>query len=165
MGAADRDVCSLLDQFADAECAKKALEQLNGFELAGRPMKVGHVTERGDSAAPSFLDSEEQERSGADLGNPGGLQMMARLSEGEMFSLQFSQVGVLLLICALPVHRYGPSHGSFSPAGSADEWGDCYRSNGGGFRSAQLRTAHLWLSQLLCCSADLHQGAPRLPNK
>ncbi|KAF7653697.1 hypothetical protein LDENG_00079650 [Lucifuga dentata] len=26
--------------FADAECAKKALEQLNGFELAGRPMKL-----------------------------------------------------------------------------------------------------------------------------
>nr|6PAI_D Chain D, RNA-binding protein 39 [Homo sapiens] len=34
--------------FSDSECAKKALEQLNGFELAGRPMKVGHVTERTD---------------------------------------------------------------------------------------------------------------------
>nr|6Q0R_D Chain D, RNA-binding protein 39 [Homo sapiens]6Q0V_D Chain D, RNA-binding protein 39 [Homo sapiens]6Q0W_D Chain D, RNA-binding protein 39 [Homo sapiens] len=35
--------------FSDSECAKKALEQLNGFELAGRPMKVGHVTERTDA--------------------------------------------------------------------------------------------------------------------
>uniref|UniRef100_A0A8C4X8R9 RNA binding motif protein 39b n=1 Tax=Erpetoichthys calabaricus TaxID=27687 RepID=A0A8C4X8R9_ERPCA len=47
-----------------------ALEQLNGFELAGRPMKVGHVTERTDaSTASSFLDSDELERTGIDLGN------------------------------------------------------------------------------------------------
>ncbi|NXS00038.1 RBM39 protein, partial [Oxylabes madagascariensis] len=56
-------------QFSDSECAKKALEQLNGFELAGRPMKVGHVTERTDaSSASSFLDSDELERTGIDLG-------------------------------------------------------------------------------------------------
>ncbi|TNN36722.1 RNA-binding protein 39 [Liparis tanakae] len=68
-------------QFADAECAKKALEQLNGFELAGRPMKVGNVTERSD-AFSSFLDSDELERSGIDLGTTGRLQLMARLAEG-----------------------------------------------------------------------------------
>uniref|UniRef100_A0A673HHY9 RNA-binding protein 39-like n=1 Tax=Sinocyclocheilus rhinocerous TaxID=307959 RepID=A0A673HHY9_9TELE len=69
--------------FADAECAKKALEQLNGFELAGRPMKVGNVTERSDaSSASSFLDSDELERTGIDLGTTGRLQLMARLAEG-----------------------------------------------------------------------------------
>uniref|UniRef100_A0A3Q3XCF4 RRM domain-containing protein n=1 Tax=Mola mola TaxID=94237 RepID=A0A3Q3XCF4_MOLML len=69
--------------FADGECAKKALEQLNGFELAGRPMKVGHVTERIDaSAASSFLDNDELDRSGIDLGTTGRLQLMARLAEG-----------------------------------------------------------------------------------
>lgn len=74
-------------QFADAECAKKALEQLNGFELAGRPMKVGHVTERTDaSTASSFLDSDELERTGIDLGTTGRLQLMARLAEGENLS-------------------------------------------------------------------------------
>uniref|UniRef100_A0A3B5L417 RNA binding motif protein 39b n=1 Tax=Xiphophorus couchianus TaxID=32473 RepID=A0A3B5L417_9TELE len=68
--------------FADAECAKKALEQLNGFELAGRPMKVGHVTERSDSStASSFLDNDELERTGIDLGTTGRLQLMARLAE------------------------------------------------------------------------------------
>uniref|UniRef100_A0A3P9QAP5 RNA binding motif protein 39a n=1 Tax=Poecilia reticulata TaxID=8081 RepID=A0A3P9QAP5_POERE len=68
--------------FADAECAKKALEQLNGFELAGRPMKVGHVTERTDAAAASsFLDNDELDRSGVDLGTTGRLQLMARLAE------------------------------------------------------------------------------------
>ncbi|XP_017323902.1 RNA-binding protein 39b isoform X1 [Ictalurus punctatus] len=69
--------------FADAECAKRALEQLNGFELAGRPMKVGHVTERSDgSSASSFLDNDELERTGIDLGTTGRLQLMARLAEG-----------------------------------------------------------------------------------
>nr|XP_046221055.1 RNA-binding protein 39-like isoform X2 [Oncorhynchus gorbuscha] len=69
--------------FADAECAKKALEQLNGFELAGRPMKVGNVTERTDSStASSFLDNDELERTGIDLGTTGRLQLMARLAEG-----------------------------------------------------------------------------------
>ncbi|XP_061899249.1 RNA-binding protein 39-like isoform X1 [Entelurus aequoreus] len=69
--------------FADAECAKKALEQLNGFELAGRPMKLGHVTERSDgSSAASFLDNDELDRSGIDLGTTGRLQLMARLAEG-----------------------------------------------------------------------------------
>ena len=33
--------------YNEAEDAKKAIEHLNGFELAGRPMKVGHVTEAG----------------------------------------------------------------------------------------------------------------------
>ena len=76
---------SLLKKFADAECAKKALEQLNGFELAGRPMKVGHVTERSDSStASSFLDNDELERTGIDLGTTGRLQLMARLAEGSL---------------------------------------------------------------------------------
>ena len=35
-------------QFAEAECARRALEQLHGFELAGRAMRVGQVAERPD---------------------------------------------------------------------------------------------------------------------
>lgn len=88
--------CTLI-QFADAECAKKALEQLNGFELAGRPMKVGHVTERTDaSTASSFLDNDELERTGIDLGTTGRLQLMARLAEGRE-----KNVCVCSLLCSL----------------------------------------------------------------
>ena len=47
-------------------------------------MKVGHVTERTDASnASSFLDSDELERTGIDLGTTGRLQLMARLAEGE----------------------------------------------------------------------------------
>lgn len=74
--------------FHDSEDAKKALEQLNGFELAGRPMKVGHVTERSDtSQGPSFLDSDELDRTGIDLGATGRLQLMAKLAEGTGFEI------------------------------------------------------------------------------
>lgn len=59
-------------QFRNADDAKKALEQLNGFELAGRPMKVGNVTERTDlMQGPSLLDTDELDRSGIDLGATG----------------------------------------------------------------------------------------------
>ena len=51
-------------------------------------MKVGHVTERTDaSSASSFLDSDELERTGIDLGTTGRLQLMARLAEGKFILL------------------------------------------------------------------------------
>ncbi|XP_050398993.1 RNA-binding protein 39 isoform X1 [Patella vulgata] len=75
--------------FPEAEDAKKALEQLNGFELAGRPMKVGHVTERMAEmqAGGSMLDCEEMDRAGIDLGATGRLQLMAKLAEGTGFQI------------------------------------------------------------------------------
>ncbi|CAI9563444.1 unnamed protein product [Staurois parvus] len=70
--------------FSDAECARRALDQLNGFELAGRPMKVGHVTDRGDGSTDvSFLDNDDLARSGIDLGATGRLHLMAKLAEGK----------------------------------------------------------------------------------
>ncbi|XP_037831056.1 RNA-binding protein 39 isoform X2 [Kryptolebias marmoratus] len=61
--------------FADAESAKKALEQLNGFELAGRPMKVGHVTERNEASTASCFLSDELELTGVDQGTTSSLQL------------------------------------------------------------------------------------------
>merc|ERR1711860_136281 len=61
-------------------------EQMNGFELAGRPMKVGHVTE--NAAGGNYvqikdgLDSEEADKTGIDLGATGRLALMAKLAEG-----------------------------------------------------------------------------------
>ncbi|XP_076325212.1 RNA-binding protein 39-like isoform X2 [Tachypleus tridentatus] len=74
--------------FYNSEDARKALDQLNGFELAGRPMKVGNVTERTDSSyGASFLDSEELDRTGIGLGATGRLQLMAKLAEGTGFEI------------------------------------------------------------------------------
>lgn len=71
--------------FSDSECARRALEQLNGFELAGRPMRVGHVTERLDGGTDITFPDGEQE---LDLGSAGGrLQLMAKLAEGSGIQL------------------------------------------------------------------------------
>ena len=64
------DVSSIPDsrnaffQFKSSEDAMKAMTQLNGFELAGRAMKVGHVTEKNDGMAHDELDTDEMERQG-----------------------------------------------------------------------------------------------------
>ncbi|CAG5125635.1 unnamed protein product [Candidula unifasciata] len=78
--------------FANSEDAQKALDQLNGFELAGRPMKVGHVTERSAENAQAGghgiqLDTDELDRAGIDLGATGRLQLMAKLAEGTGFQI------------------------------------------------------------------------------
>ena len=70
--------------FRNAADGKKALEQLNGFELAGRPMKVDNVTERTDDIlqGAQSLDTDELDRTGFDLGATGRLQLMFKLAEG-----------------------------------------------------------------------------------
>ncbi|XP_058709174.1 probable RNA-binding protein 23 isoform X3 [Poecile atricapillus] len=86
--------------FSEAECARRALEQLNGFELAGRPMRVGQVSERPDGSADvafpegpgpapaatpghALTCGEEPE-----LGTAAGrLQLMAKLAEGSGLQL------------------------------------------------------------------------------
>jgi len=67
--------------YYEAEDAKKAMEHLNGFELAGRPMKVGHVTESGVPTGPNPIDQDD-DRAGYDLGATGRLALMAKLAEG-----------------------------------------------------------------------------------
>ncbi|XP_036958191.1 RNA-binding protein 39-like isoform X1 [Acanthopagrus latus] len=103
--------------FADTECAKKALEQLNGFELAGRPMKVGHVTERTDAfTASSFLDSDELERTGIDLGTTGRLQLMARLAEGTGLQIPPATQQALQMSGAIAIGAMAAVSAAMNPA-------------------------------------------------
>ncbi|XP_041835924.1 RNA-binding protein 39-like [Melanotaenia boesemani] len=103
--------------FSDAECAKKALEQLNGFELAGRPMKVGHVTERTDpSMASSFLDNDELERTGIDLGTTGRLQLMARLAEGTGLQIPPAAQQALQMSGAIAIGAMAAVSAAMNPA-------------------------------------------------
>lgn len=87
---------SSIQQFHNADDAKKALEQLNGFELAGRPMKVGNVTERLDVNTNASLDTDEMDRSGIDLGATGRLQLMFKLAEGAGLAVPQAAANALL---------------------------------------------------------------------
>ncbi|XP_013116246.1 RNA-binding protein 39 isoform X2 [Stomoxys calcitrans] len=88
--------------YHNAEDAKKALEQLNGFELAGRPMKVGNVTER-LNINTSSLDTDEMDRSGIDLGATGRLQLMFKLAEGAGLAVPQAAANALLATAPQPV--------------------------------------------------------------
>jgi len=80
-----------------ADDAKKALEQLNGFELAGRPMKVGNVTERLDIERNyNNLDIDELDRTGIDLGATGRLQLMFKLAEAAGLEIPKSAAEALM---------------------------------------------------------------------
>ncbi|VDO68367.1 unnamed protein product [Schistosoma margrebowiei] len=72
--------------YVNSDDAKKALDQLNGFELAGRPMKVSNKSVTfnflGESCNRTALDNDEADRSGVDLGTTGRLALMAKLAEG-----------------------------------------------------------------------------------
>ncbi|CAB4009583.1 RNA-binding 39-like isoform X4 [Paramuricea clavata] len=68
-------------QFRDPDSAKRAMEQMNGFELAGRPIKVGPVTERSDSGGMSFLDDEEYEKGGIEMNAAARAALMQKLSQ------------------------------------------------------------------------------------
>ena len=100
----------VLLQYAEAEDAKKALEQMNGFELAGRPMKVGNVTERSDApVGPAGLDSDELDRHGIDLGATGRLALMAKLAEGTGLRLPQAANQALSTAVANAQSQQGPS--------------------------------------------------------
>ncbi|KRZ80330.1 RNA-binding protein 39 [Trichinella papuae] len=90
--------------FYNSEDAKRAMEQLNGFELAGRPMKVGHVTEHQNSLFQPSLDSDELDRSGIDLGTTGRLQLMAKLAEGT--GMELPQVAKQMLSAQPQQHQH-----------------------------------------------------------
>lgn len=98
--------------FYNCDDAKKALEQLNGFEIAGRPMKVGNVTERIDlqSQGPSLLDSDELDRSGIDLGATGRLQLMFKLAETAGMQVPAAAANALSMATGQPVIPQVQSH-------------------------------------------------------
>uniref|UniRef100_A0A8C5VGA4 RNA binding motif protein 23 n=1 Tax=Microcebus murinus TaxID=30608 RepID=A0A8C5VGA4_MICMU len=97
--------------FSDSECARRALEQLNGFELAGRPMRVGQVTERPDGGTDITFPDGDQE---LDLGSASGrLQLMAKLAEGSGIQLPTAaaaaQAAALQLNGAVPLGALNPA--------------------------------------------------------
>jgi RNA-binding protein 39 len=70
-------------QFTNADDAKKAMEQLNNFELANRPIKVAPFIEKPtDIGQIANLDYEELDKTGVNLGPSGKLALMAKLAHG-----------------------------------------------------------------------------------
>uniref|UniRef100_A0A1B6CLK4 RRM domain-containing protein n=1 Tax=Clastoptera arizonana TaxID=38151 RepID=A0A1B6CLK4_9HEMI len=90
--------------FHNSEDAKRALEQLNGFDIAGRPMKVSGMADHTDiiTQGLSVLDSDELDRSGIDLGATGRLQLMFKLAEGTGMQIPAAAASALNLNGVVP---------------------------------------------------------------
>ncbi|XP_021950916.1 RNA-binding protein 39 isoform X2 [Folsomia candida] len=105
--------------FHEGEDAKRSLEQLNGFEIAGRPMKVGYVTDKAETAyyanPQTFLDSDEMDRAGVNLGVTGRLQLMAKLAEGTDLKLPEAAASALQLQNQLQHALLTPSAAAITP--------------------------------------------------
>lgn len=67
-------------QFSDSESAEKAMANLNGLEIAGRAIKVNHVTEREYSSMES-LDGDDTDI-GVGMTPQSRVALMAKLAEG-----------------------------------------------------------------------------------
>ncbi|ESN95932.1 hypothetical protein HELRODRAFT_114532 [Helobdella robusta] len=83
-------------QFKRGDDGKKALEQLNGFELAGRPMKLGNVADYqlGQSTSTLF-DADEVDKAGFGMNATSRIQLMAKLAEGTGFEIPKAAASVL----------------------------------------------------------------------
>ncbi|KAM9201933.1 LOW QUALITY PROTEIN: putative RNA-binding protein 23 [Dugong dugon] len=104
--------------FSDSECARRALEQLNGFELAGRPMRVGHMTECLDGGTDITFPDGDQE---LDLGSASGcLQLMAKLAEGSGIQLLAIAAATAAQAAALQLNGVVPL-GALNPAALTGE--------------------------------------------
>lgn len=84
-------------QFSQAEDAKRAIDQLNNFELANKPIKVAPFTEKTnyDSSSMSTLDNDDLDRAGLNLGASGKLALIAKLAEGSGIKLPQSALDAL----------------------------------------------------------------------
>eukprot|EP00731_Ephydatia_muelleri_P026591 Em0018g691a len=79
-------------EFKDSESAEKAMSNLNGFELAGRAIKVNHVTER-DMAVADSLDADDADM-GIGMTPQSRAALMAKLAEGHNAGLTVPQLPV-----------------------------------------------------------------------
>jgi len=73
--------------FSNADAGKRAMEQMDGFELAGRPMKVNTVAERTNDAM-SLLDEERTEKGGIEMNSQSRASLMQKLAQTHSSGMQ-----------------------------------------------------------------------------
>jgi len=97
--------------YKEADSAKRALDQMNGFELAGRPMKVGNVTERSDGSM-SFLDDEETEKGGIEMNAASRAALMQKLAATHAVGMQVPSAPLVPAVLQTPLLQNLPAPSS-----------------------------------------------------
>lgn len=120
--------------YRDAAAAKRAMEQMNGFELAGRPMKVNTVSERMDGSM-SFLDDEETEKGGIEMNAQSRASLMQKLSQTHGAGMNVPVPPNVSAMLSSPLMQMGGStclvlSNLFDPRKEEDAgWEDDYRND------------------------------------
>ncbi|OBZ85968.1 RNA-binding protein rsd1 [Choanephora cucurbitarum] len=70
-------------QYKNATDAKTALEKMNGFELAGRSLKVGLVTEKNPMTSNLSFNLDDEETEGVAMNSLSRVELMAKLAARE----------------------------------------------------------------------------------
>jgi len=95
--------------FTKSDDARRAIEQLNGFEIAGRPMKVANVTEKTPGAGGTEYNMlDDIDTKGVNMGASGRIQLMAKLAEGSDFQIPPGAAQVLNPNLPAPTPLMGP---------------------------------------------------------
>ncbi|XP_066913892.1 RNA-binding protein 39-like isoform X1 [Clytia hemisphaerica] len=120
--------------FQDSVAAKRAMEQMNGFELVGRPIKVNTVSERSDGSM-SFLDDEETEKGGIEMNAQSRASLMQKLAQTHGSGMQVPQVQQVSGMLSSPLLPLGGStclilSNLFDPTKETDQdWEMDYRND------------------------------------
>jgi len=120
--------------FRDGTAAKRAMEQMNGFELAGRPMKVNTVSERTDGSM-SFLDDEETEKGGIEMNAQSRASLMQKLAQTHGTGMQVPTAPSVPAMLSSPLLQMGGStclvlSNLFDPRKESDPgWEEDYRND------------------------------------
>jgi len=114
--------------FQSEDAAKRAMEQMDGFELAGRPMKVNTVSER-TSEAMTILDEERAVKGGIEMNAQSRATLMQKLSHSHSAGMNVPSPS------AMPTTPMGGStclilSNLFDPQKETDEdWEEDYRND------------------------------------
>lgn len=120
--------------FRDSAAAKRAMEQMDGFDLAGRPMKVNTVSERMDGSM-SFLDDERTEKGGIEMNAQSRASLMQKLAQTHGSGLQVPAAPVVPAVLQSPLLQMGAStclvlSNLFDPRKETDlDWEEDYRND------------------------------------
>jgi RNA-binding protein 39 len=95
-------------EFKTSDLAENAMKHLNGFELAGQPIRVNYVNERSD--AMETLDSEDMDI-GIGMSASSRASLMAKLSEGHNAGLKVPGMQSIAAVasCLVLKHMFNPN--------------------------------------------------------
>lgn len=120
--------------FRDSAAAKRAMEQMDGFDLAGRLLKVNTVSERMDGSM-SFLDDERTEKGGIEMNAQSRASLMQKLAQTHSSGMQVPAAPVVPAVLQTPLLQMGGStclvlSNLFDPRKETDpEWEEDYRND------------------------------------